>query len=183
MTNHKTPQPSDPLGRLCLGQISGANGVRGAVSIQTYTEMPEDIGAYGALFSEDGAQHFQLTIQREHKSGVVARITGVDSREAAEALKGTLLFVSRDNLPEPNDEDDFYRADLVGMRAVDLEGAPLGEVIAVDNYGAGDILELRPKKGGKTVLLPFNRDVVPHIDLDEALLQVDIPDSIREDLD
>jgi len=183
MTSPNPPKRSDPQGRVCLGRISGANGVRGAVSIQTYTDVPEDIATYGALFSEDGAQSFKLKVQRERKSGVVARISGVDSREAAEALKGTLLYVNRTELPEPEDEDEFYRADLVGMRAVDLDGAPLGKVIAVDNYGAGDVLELKPNKGRKTMLLPFNRDVVPHVDRAGAVIQIDLPDSLKEDLE
>ncbi|HIF08505.1 MAG TPA: 16S rRNA processing protein RimM, partial [Sneathiellales bacterium] len=142
-----------------------------------------DIAAYGALNSEDGAQRYQLKIERRRKSGVIARIVGIDSREAAEALKGTLLFISRTDLPDPTDEDEFYRADLVGMRAVDLDGAPLGEVIAVNNYGAGDVLELKPVSGGNSVLLPFNRDVVPHIDKAAAILRIDVPESLKEDLD
>jgi 16S rRNA processing protein RimM len=183
MTPSNTPPRSESPRQVCLGRIGGANGVRGAVNVQTYTDVPEDITAYGALNSEDGAQRYQLKIERRRKSGVIARIVGIDSREAAEALKGTLLFISRADLPDPTDEDEFYQADLVGMRAVDLDGAPLGEVIAVNNYGAGDVLELKPVSGGNSVLLPFNRDVVPHIDKAAAILRIDVPESLKEDLD
>jgi 16S rRNA processing protein RimM len=172
-------RPSDLV---CLGRISGSHGVRGAVRIQTYTDRPEDVAAYGPLVSETGDRSYQLTVQRPAKSGVIALVGGVDDRDAAQALKGTRLFVEREVLPAAGD-GEFYHADLIGMKAVRVDGAPLGEIIAVQNFGAGDVLELRAENSGKTVMVPFSRGVVPEVDLAGGTVRIDLPDSLNEDLD
>jgi 16S rRNA processing protein RimM len=169
--------------RVCLGRIGGANGVRGAVSVQTFTDVAKDIGAYGPLFSEDGETRYDLKVQRPRKGGVVARISGVNDRAAADGLKGTLLYVARSALPEPGDEDEYYVADLIGMTAVALDETVLGEVAAVENYGAGDVLELSARKDGKAVLLPFSLEVVPEVDRAAGIVRINLPDSMREDFD
>lgn len=168
--------------RVCLGRIGGANGVRGAVSVQTFTDSAKDIGAYGPLFSEDGETQYDLKVQRPRKGGVVAWIVGISDRAAADALKGTLLFVARSALPEP-DDDEYYVADLVGMTAVEVDETVLGEVVAVENFGAGDVLELKARQGGKAVLLPFTLDVVPEVDRAAGIVRIKLPDSMREDFD
>ncbi|NQV21051.1 MAG: 16S rRNA processing protein RimM [Rhodospirillales bacterium] len=172
---------SDNPDLVCLGRIGGAHGLRGAVRIQTFTDEPEDIGAYGPLVSPPGDRRFHVTVQRRVKSGVIARVAGVDSRHAAMELKGIRLFVARDVLPPPGD-DEFYHADLVGMTAVALDGATLGRVIAVWNFGAGDVLELKAAKSGKAVMLPFDRQVVPTVDLAGGMIRIDVPESLKEDL-
>jgi 16S rRNA processing protein RimM len=149
--------------RILLGRIAGAHGTRGEVLITTFTERPEDIGAYGPL-EDGGARTFTIEAVRVTGKGVVARLAGVRDRNAAEALKGAPLYVDRARLPPPA-EGEFYHADLVGLTAVDTEGRPVGEVIAVHNHGAGDILEVRLAETGKTELVAFTGTFVPEVDL------------------
>lgn len=171
-----------PPDLVCLGRIGGPHGVRGAVHIQTFTERPEDVAAYGLLVSETGGRSYRLTVQKRAKSGVIARIDGIDDRGAAQALKGVLLFVDREVLPAAG-TDEFYHADLIGMKAVGVDGAPLGEIIAVQNFGAGDVLELRAANSGKTIMVPFSQDVVPTVDMAGRVVRIDLPDSLSEDLE
>ncbi len=149
---------------MLLGRIAGAHGIRGEVLIKSFTAAPEDIGAYGALSTADGSRAFEIASARSTpKGGVVARLKGISDRNAAEALKGTDLYVARDRLPPPSD-DEFYYADLVGMTAVTPDGATLGEIVAVQNFGAGDLLEVRLAGKAKTKLIPFTDAAVPDVD-------------------
>ncbi|MEO1328188.1 MAG: ribosome maturation factor RimM [Pseudomonadota bacterium] len=167
--------------RVCLGAVAGAFGVRGDVRLKPFTADPEAIAAYGPLETEDGARRFEIRLTGAVKGGVSARLSGVGSREAAEALRGTRLYAPRDALPPPEDEDEFYQTDLLNLAVVDLSGAPLGTVRAVQNYGAGDMLEIAPSEGGKTVLLPFTREYAPHIDLAAGEIVVDPPEGLFGD--
>lgn len=150
--------------RVLLGRIAGAHGIRGEVLIKTFTAAPEDIGAYGPLTDADGARSYRIESARATQKGVVARIEGVGDRNAAEALKGVELFVARERLPDVA-EGEFYHDDLIGMAAVDADGTQIGEVIAVQNFGAGDLLEIRLAGSGKTELVPFTDDAVPEVDV------------------
>jgi 16S rRNA processing protein RimM len=147
-----------------LGRIAGAHGIRGEVLIKSFTAAPEDIGAYGALSTEDGARAFEIASARPTAKGVVARLKGVADRNAAEALRGIDLYVARDRLPPPSD-DEFYYADLIGMTAVTADGATFGEIVAVQNFGAGDLIEVRLAGKTKTELFPFTDTVVPEVDV------------------
>ena len=150
---------------MLLGRIAGAHGIRGEVLIKSFTAAPEDIGAYGALSTEDGARAFEIASARATpKGGVVARLKGISDRNAAEALKGVDLYVARDRLPPPSD-DEFYYADLVGMTAVTADGTTFGEIVAVQNFGAGDLIEVRLAGKSKTELFPFTDAVVPDVDV------------------
>jgi 16S rRNA processing protein RimM len=149
--------------RILLGRIAGAHGIRGEVLIKTFTQRPEDIGAYGPL-DDGGGRTFTVEAVRATGKGVVARLAGVRDRTAAEALKGASLYVGRERLPAPA-EGEFYHADLIGMAAVDAEGRPVGEVVGVHNHGAGDILEVRLAGSGKTELVAFTDAFVPEVDL------------------
>jgi 16S rRNA processing protein RimM len=149
--------------RILLGRIAGAHGIRGEVLIKAFTARPEDIAAYGPL--DDGAgRTFKIETVRATGKGVVGRLTGIRDRTAAEALKGTPLYVDRARLPALN-ESEFYHADLIGMTAVDTGGRLVGEVVGVYNHGAGDILELRLTEPGKTELIAFTDAFVPEVDL------------------
>lgn len=160
---------------MLLGRIAGAHGIRGEVLIKSFTAAPEDIGAYGALSTADGSRAFEIASARPTpKGGVVARLVGISDRNAAEALKGTELYVARDRLPPPSD-DEFYYADLVGMTAVTPDGATLGEIVAVQNFGAGDLLEVRLAGKAKTELLPFTDAVVPNVDVAARRVTVVLP--------
>ena len=153
-------------GQMCvlLGRIAAAHGIRGEVMIHAYTEPPENIAAYGPLTDRSGARVFYIEYRRVTAKGVVARLTGVSDRGAAEALKGTDLYVVRDRLP-PAAEGEFYHWDLIGLAAVDAEGRLIGEIVAVQNYGAGDLLEVRLTGAATTQLIPFSDAFVPQVDL------------------
>jgi len=150
--------------RVILGRIAGAHGIRGEVLIKTFTAAPEDIGAYGPLSDAAGRRSFRIASARPTQKGVVARIEGVSDRNAAEALKGIDLYVARDLLPAAS-EGEFYHADLIGLAAVDPQGSAVGEIVAVHNFGAGDLLELRLVGTGKTEFVPFTDAIVPEVDL------------------
>jgi 16S rRNA processing protein RimM len=160
--------------RILLGRISGAHGIRGEVVIHAYTMAPESIGAYGPLFDKDGARSFEIASARATPKGVVARLKGVGDRTAAEALKGVELYVDRDRLPAAA-EGEFYHADLVGLAAVDPQGTQIGEIVAVQNYGAGDLLEIRLAGSGKTELVPFTEATVPEVDIAAGRAMVAMP--------
>ena len=163
--------------RVCLGAVAGAYGVRGEARLKPFTANPGDIAAYGPVESEDGARRFEVTITRRLKGGVAARLSGVSTREQAEALKGARLYVSRDALPELGDDEEYYHADLIGLAVEDLAGEALGVVAAVWDFGAGDVLEVK-RKGAKSAYLPFTREMAPHVDLAGGRLIADPPDGL-----
>ncbi|MEE8274251.1 MAG: ribosome maturation factor RimM, partial [Alphaproteobacteria bacterium] len=140
--------PPAAAGWVCVGTIGRPKGVRGAVRITTYTERPKDIAAYGPVFDAPNGRALEITLSGSVKGGVVASISGVGDREAAAALTGTPLYVPRAALPEAG-EDEYYRADLIGLGVERTDGSAFGTVAAVDNYGAGDILEIAPAGGGE----------------------------------
>jgi len=162
-----------------LGVIAGVHGVRGLVRVKSFTEDPDDIVAYGPLKDAAG-KSYELEVTGRAKGMLLVRIAGVSDRNQAEALKGTELQIDRDRLPEA-DEDEFYHADLIGLRAEMVAGEGLGQVVAVQNFGAGDLLEIRLDGSRKTVLVPFNGEVVPEIDLDAGRLVIDPPAGLLED--
>ena len=151
-------------GRILVGTIGAAQGIKGEVRIKSYTGEPTAIGGYGVLFTEDGRRSFKILGLRPIKDDmVVARLEGVGDRDAAAALTGTKLYVARANLPPP-DEDEFYQVDLIGLEAQTPDGQALGRVAGIDNYGAGDLLDIVPAAGGATLLVPFTKAFVPVID-------------------
>src|SRR4030081_3152185 len=133
--------------RICVAQIGGPHGIRGEVKLKSFTADPLAVKDYGPLTSEDGSPQFEDETVRPAKSHLVARFRGVDDRNAAERLTNLKLFVPRDRLPPPA-ADEFYHADLIGLSAVTADGAAVGTVVAIHDFGAGDILELRPPAGG-----------------------------------
>jgi 16S rRNA processing protein RimM len=151
-------------GRVCLGQFGAAHGVRGEIRLHSFTADPEAIAGYGPLESEDG-RVFEIEAMRPAKDHFVARISGIADRNAAERLKNVKLYVPRERLPEPDEPDEFYYADLVGLTVVGRDGQKLGTIVAVHNFGAGDLIEMNPEGGGKTELLPFDEHHVPVVDV------------------
>jgi 16S rRNA processing protein RimM len=151
-------------GLVLLGRVTGAQGLKGEVRINSFTSVPEAIASYGPL-SDDKGRSFIIEQVRPLKGGaVVARIEGVADRNAAEALKGTGLFVVRAMLPEPED-DEWYYEDLVGLKALSPDGAEIGEIVAVQNFGGGDLLEIKPADGTGTLMVPFTKAAVPVVDV------------------
>lgn len=164
---------------MLLGEIGRPQGLQGEVRIRSFTEHPAAIAEYGPLEDETGARLFEIDTLRVTPKALTARIKGVTSRDAAEALTGTKLYVPHSRLPA-REEDEWYHADLIGLSAKDRDGATVGAVIAVHNFGAGDLLEIRPASGGATVLLPFTRDTVPEVDVEGGWLRVAPPEGLFE---
>ena len=171
----------DPAGtsRLCVGVITGAQGVRGAVRIKSFTVVPEDVAAYGPVADEKGHREFALRPVGRAKGVVIATIAGVTDRDGAERLKGVRLYVARDRLPAPGKEE-YYHADLIGLAAVLRDGTPLGQVRAVHEYGAGDSIEV-VRESGATVMVPFTRATVPEVDLAAGRLVIEPLDGLLDD--
>ncbi|WP_417809375.1 ribosome maturation factor RimM [Thioclava sp.] len=166
-----------PFERICVGAIAGAFGVQGEVRIKSFCTEPEDIANYTPLYSEDGTREFSVKLTRPITNGLGARISGVATKEQADALRGVTLWADRDKLPSLPD-DEFYHADLIGLEVVDTGGAKVGKVHAVHNHGAGDILEINAL-GRKTVLLlPFTKAIVPTVDLAAARIVIDPPEDL-----
>jgi 16S rRNA processing protein RimM len=168
--------------RLILMGVFGApQGVRGEIRVKSLTGDPRAIGAYGPLTNKGRTRSFAFESLRPLKDDMLAaRIAGVSTREAAEALKNVEIFARRDQLPPP-DEDEFYYDDLVGLEAIDVEGAPLGRVISLMNHGAGDVLEIAPADGGETLLLPFTKSVAPRIDFAAGRVVIEPPSEVEDD--
>lgn len=160
-----SPAPEGKPDLVLLGRITGAHGLRGEVRIASYTDQPEDIAAYGALQSADGGV-FRIAAIRSVKGGsVIAALPGITDRDEAEKLRGTDLYVPRSALPSPEDEDEFYHSDLIGLNAVSPAGEIIGKIIAVHNFGASDLLEVRFEGEREAELIPFEAAHVPRIDL------------------
>ena len=162
---------------VCVGAIAGSFGVKGEVRLKSFCAEPAAISIYAPLSAESGNSYY-VKITRTIKNGLAARLSGVSSKESADALKGTRLFAPRDRLPEL-DDDEFYHADLLGMAVLDTGGTKLGSVKAVLNHGAGDLLEVNTGQG--VVLLPFSLAVVPTVDLAGRRIVVDPPDGTFSD--
>jgi 16S rRNA processing protein RimM len=160
--------------RVLVAEIGAAHGIRGEVRLRSFTEDPFAVKDYGPLESEDGARRFAIESLRPAKDCLVARIAGVTDRTAAEGLRNTKLYVGRDRLPTTED-DEFYHADLIGLAAVAADGRALGQVVAVHNFGAGDLIELQPAAGGAAVMLPFTAATVPLVDIAGRRIVVDPP--------
>ena len=159
--------------KVCIGAIAGPHGVKGLVRVKSFTAVPEDVAAYGPVTDASGSRRFTLDLTGFTRNLLIARIEGVSDRNAAEALRGTELYVRRDDLPEA-EEDEFYHADLIGLPVRHEDGTAFGTVMALYDHGAGDVIEIRTVDGG-TELLSFNREVVPEIDLENGFLVVAPP--------
>lgn len=163
--------------RVCVGAVAGAFGVRGEVRLKSFTADPEAIASYGAVETEDAKQTYDIKLTRPVKGGFAAKLSGVVTKEAADALRGTRLYVDRAKLPDP-DDDEYYHADLIGLAVHDTGGELIGHVKAVLNHGASDLLELRLPSGPKTVLLPFTLAAVPTVDIKAGRIVADPPDGL-----
>jgi 16S rRNA processing protein RimM len=162
--------------RVCIGVIVGVHGVRGAVRIKSFTEVPADVAAYGPVEDDAGKRRFRPRLLGESKGVVLAQLEGVADRDAAMMLKGVKLWVAKSALPALEEEEFFY-SDLVGMAAALTDGTALGRVKGVFDFGGGDIIEISGPKG--EMMLPFTRAVVPEIDLARRRLVVELPHEIE----
>jgi 16S rRNA processing protein RimM len=160
--------------RICVARIGAAHGVKGEVKLWSFTADPAAVADYGPLESEDGTQRFEIEAIRPAKDHLVARLSGVRDRDAAERLANLRLYVARERLPAPAPEE-FYHADLIGLRAESRDGSALATIVGIHDFGAGDLLELRPLGGGSTVLMPFTALTVPVVDIAGGRVVIDPP--------
>jgi 16S rRNA processing protein RimM len=158
--------------KLLLGKFGAAQGLKGEIRLQSYTANPFAIGSYGALTSQDGRK-FEITHLRSGKNILIARVKNITDRTAAEQLTNLALYIDRALLGEIQEEDEYFHADLVGLNVETSDGTHLGKVLALFNFGAGDMLEIRPVEGGKSVMLPFTKLAVPNISLTKKRIIVD----------
>jgi len=161
---------------VCVARIGAAHGVRGAVKLWTFTEDPLAVQSYGPLMTKDGARQFEIASMRPAKDHLVATFKGIATRNDAEKLNGIELYVPREKLPDTED-GEYYHADLIGLTAVNAANEPLGRVVAIHNFGAGDIIEIAPPKGA-TMLLPFTNAVVPTVDIAGGRVVIELPQEI-----
>ncbi|WP_027554462.1 ribosome maturation factor RimM [Bradyrhizobium sp. Cp5.3] len=164
---------------VCVARIGAAHGVRGAVKLWTFTEDPFAVRRYGPLVTQDGKRQFEVAQAREAKDHLVATFKGVTTRDEAERLNGIELYVAREKLPA-TDEDEYYHTDLIGLAAVTTAGDTLGRVVAVHNFGAGDIIEIAPPTG-TTLLLPFSNAVVPEVNVAGGRVVIALPQEIEDE--
>jgi 16S rRNA processing protein RimM len=172
--------PADP-NLVLLGEFGRAHGLTGEVRLKSYTADPRAIASYGALLTADGRSLTLAEVRTAPGTSpdmLIARVKGVSGRTAAEALNRVALFIPRDRLSAPEDEDEVYAADLIGATAFDEAGTVIGTIVAVPNYGGGDLLELRPPNGGATALLPFTKAFVPVLDVAQRRVTVVAPDDL-----
>jgi len=164
---------------ILVGQVAGAFGVKGEVRVTAFTDDPMALVRYGRLSGEDGASVLTLESGRAQGNAVIGRAREVATREAAQALRGLRLYVAREALA-PTDEEEFYLADLIGLAVQAPDGAALGRVRTVSNFGAGDLLEIAPADGGPTWWAPFTKAVVPEVRIGDGVVVVDRPAEIQD---
>ncbi|MEO1207473.1 MAG: ribosome maturation factor RimM [Pseudomonadota bacterium] len=169
---------SDTDREVLMGYIASAHGIRGEVVIKSFTDEPANIATYDPIIAREKrtGQRRSVSIKRcrETGKGLVAQLAGVADRNAAEALRGYELWVARANLPEPED-GAFYYEDLIGMTAVAADGTPFGHVTAVENYGAGDLLDIDLMDQPGSELVPFTHAHVPDVRLSDRTVVVNWP--------
>ena len=165
--------PDDVL----LGVVIGAQGLKGEVKVKAFTETPEKLGAYGPLHTRDGRTLLVVSV-RLAKDAAVVQFDDVTTRDAAESLKGAELFVPHSTLPAA-EAHEFYHTDLIGLRAEDTEGRTIGKVIAIHNFGAGDVIEIEREDGQGTALMPFTREIVPTIEVAEGRIVIAAPEEVE----
>ncbi len=165
--------------RVVMGIITAAHGIRGEVKIKSFAEIPEDIAAYGPLLLDDGPEEVEILRLRPAKGQFIARLKGIEDRNAAERLKGRKLKLPRHRLPEPEEEDAFYYEDLVGLKALRPDGSDAGEVVAVHDFGAGDLLEIRPAGAHATYYLSFTKEMVPQVDIAAGHVVINPPEELE----
>jgi 16S rRNA processing protein RimM len=165
---------------ILVGAFAGAVGLKGEVKLASFTAERAAIGRYGPLLAEDG-RAFEIVSLRANSKGFAARVKGIDTREQAEALARVALYLPRAALPPPAGNEDYYVADLIGLQALTPNSETLGAIVAVQNFGAGDLLEVRLVGGERTILVPFTRAVVPGVDLMAKHVVIMAPKELLDD--
>jgi 16S rRNA processing protein RimM len=172
MAGPEEQRRDDPL--VCVAVVAAAHGVRGALRLRCFTERPESVAAYGPVYDKAGNRLFELRLIGQARDGVIAKAEGIGDRTEAERWRGVELYVPRAALPEPEDEDEFYIDDLRGLAVERQDGTRIGRVVGLDNFGAGDVIEVA-LEGGGSATLPFTRAVVPVVDVAGGRVVVEPP--------
>lgn len=162
---------------ICIAEIVGVHGIKGQLKLKVFSESPEDIEEYLPLCSSDGKHEFDFKNLHPHKNVYLANLDDIKDRTAAEQLRGTKLYISRDRLPDTDNHETFYQIDLIGLKAVSPDGEELGKVIDIKNFGAGDILEIAPV-GAKSYYVAFNNNFVPEVNLEKNEIIIDLPTEV-----
>lgn len=175
-----THTPEEKMERLCVASFSSAHGISGAVRLKSFTENPDDIAEFRILYSEDASKIYEIdVVGHTGKGELIVKVAGVEGRDDAELLKGERLYVDRIELPEAGDEE-FYHADLIGLTVKTTSGKTIGEVRAVYDFGAGDMLEILPKEGA-LIMVPFTKAIVPIVDIEKGRVVIDPPEGLLPD--
>lgn len=182
-TTDRSPLPSSSLANsrdhVCVGAFAAAHGIKGEVKVKAFTVDPVSVGSYGPLLDESGQRRFVLSSLRPIADAlVIARVEGVADRNAAEALRGIRLYAPRAALPEAG-EGEYYHHDLIGLAAVLASGEAFGKVVGVDNFGAGDMIEISHED--ETVVLPFTNETVPTVDLTAGRVVIVLPEGLDDE--
>jgi 16S rRNA processing protein RimM len=167
--------------RIRVAKIGAAHGIRGEVRLFVDADDPLAVRQLGPLEDEAGSRTFRIADLRKAKGRLIVRFDGVSDRNTAEKLTDLELFVPRERLPKQTDANSFYQADLIGLQVETMDGAVVGTVAAIQNFGAGDLLEIRPVKGGATFMIPFTDRFAPTVDLDGERIVVDPPEGVLGD--
>lgn len=163
--------------RICVGAIAGSFGVKGEVRLKSFCSDPEALASYGPLFTEDGKRSFTVKLTRAVAGGLGARLSSVETKEQADALRGVSLYVDRTKLPSLPD-DEYYHTDLIGLEVRDTGGVLVGKVVGVHNHGAGDLLEIMGPGMKSALLLPFTHAIIPTVDLSAGRIVADLPEGL-----
>lgn len=175
-----THTSEEKMERLCVASFSSAHGISGAVRLKSFTENPDDIAEFRTLYSEDASKIYEIdVVGHTGKGELIVKVAGVEGRDDAELLKGERLYVDRIELPEAGDEE-FYHADLIGLTVKTTSGKTVGEVRAVYDFGAGDMLEILPKEGA-LIMVPFTKAIVPIVDIEKGRVVIDPPEGLLPD--
>ena len=169
-----TQQKPSPEDRVCIGAIAGVRGLKGEVRIKSFTADPDDVAAYGPVFTDGSERSLDIRVTARPKGQPIARLSGIDDRDAAEALKGERLYVPKSALPEAED-GAYYHAHLIGLRVETAAGEKLGTVKAVHNFGAGDVIEITGAEDKDGLMVPFTTKVVPDVDIENGRIVVSPP--------
>ena len=159
--------------------IVAPQGIGGHFKVKPFTEAPKSLSVYGPVTTDNGQQLMLQILSINSKGLAIARANGVDSRDAVESLRGVTLYVARESLPEPSD-GEFYHADLLGMVVKTQDGAALGSLLAIHDFGAGEVAELAPRKG-PTIMVPFGGDRLIAVDVAAKELCLSVPEGLLDE--
>lgn len=177
---HKTGAISENADNLVLmAEVVGVHGIKGWVKLKIFSADPEGLADFAPFYDAKGQRTFELLAVQPHGNTYLAVIDGVTDRNAAEALRGTKLYLPRESLPDIDEDDTFYHVDLIGLAAQWPDGRPMGKVVNVANFGAGDLLEIRPTRGA-SFYVPFTNEVVPDVDMAKKIVTIDPPPGLLD---